>query len=276
MTESSTSEKPLQIDLDEILRNKSKKRKVPKFIVNIIKRIVHQDEINGFLRRHHGKEGVDWSKGFLEEFKIQIETHGEENIPASGRFVFAANHPMGGTESHAFIKVISDHFEHLKIPSNDILMALKPMHKIFIPINKFGNQEKNNVQILNDAFASENQILIFPAGLASRRIKGEIKDLEWKKTFVTKAIQHQRDIIPVYIHGRNSNFFYRLANLRKFLRISFNIEMLFLPGEVLKQKGAKICLYFGEPISWSSLDKSKSHLEWTQFVREQVYSMRPK
>jgi putative hemolysin len=268
-------DKPLQIDLDQIVRDKSGKRKVPKFVVSILKRIVHQDFINDFLRRHHGKEGLDWSHAFLDEFNIQTETRGEENIPDQGRFVFAANHPMGGTESHVFMTVVGRHFDEIKFPVNDLLMNLEPMHSIFIPLNKFGGLSKDSIRLLNDTFASDAQILIFPSGLASRRINGEIQDLEWKKMFVSKSIQHKRDIIPVFIEGRNSNFFYRLANLRKFLGIKFNVEMMFLPGEVLKQRGSKICLHFGKPIPYQMLDKSRSHKEWAEYVRNRVYAMKP-
>jgi len=263
----------LKIDLDQILRNKSGKRKVPKFVISLLKRIVHQDFINDFLRRHHGKEGIEWSKAFLNEFDIKIKTYGEENIPESGRFIFAANHPMGGTESHVFMKVVYDHFQNIKFPVNDILMELKPMRSLFVPINKFGAQQKQNIQLLNETFESDAQILIFPAGLASRKIKGKIQDLDWKKTFITKAIQTKRDVIPVYIEGKNSNFFYRLANLRKWLGIKFNVEMIFLPGEVLKQRGATICLHFGKPVSYKQFDRSKSHKEWADEIRNQIYSM---
>jgi len=273
--EKTKEDKPLQIDLDQIVRSKSGKRKVPKFVVNLLKRIVHQDFINDFLQRHHGKEGLDWSHAFLDEFNIQTETKGEENIPDSGRFVFAANHPMGGTESHVFMTVVGRHFDNIKFPVNDLLMNLEPMHSIFIPLNKFGGLSKDSIRLLNETFASDAQILIFPSGLASRRVNGEIQDLEWKKMFISKSIQHQRDIIPVFIEGRNSNFFYRLANLRKFLGIKFNVEMMFLPGEVLKQRGRKICLHFGKPIAHQMLDKSRSHKEWAQYVRNKVYAMKP-
>lgn len=275
ISEMENKDKPLQIDLDQITRKKSGKRSVPKFVVSILKRIVHQDFINGFLRRHHGKEGLDWSKAFLNEFNIQIDVHGEENIPSDGRFIFAANHPMGGTESHAFMKVVGDHFPNIKFPVNDLLMELTMMHDIFVPVNKFGSQSKDNIRKLNETFESDAQILIFPAGLASRKIKGKVQDLEWKKTFITKAIQSKRDIIPVYIKGQNSRFFYNLANLRKFLGIKFNVEMMFLPGEILKQRNATIGLYFGKPIPYQHFDRTKSHKGWAKDVREKLYNMMP-
>lgn len=269
-----SEEEILQIDLDNILRKKSGKRKVPKFIVSILKKIVHQKEDNKFLRKHHGKIGVDWSKAFLKDFNIKIETTGEENIPKDGRFIFAANHPLGGTESHAFIKVISDHFPDIKFPVNDILMEIKPLHSIFIPVNKFGAQKKESIQLFNDTFASRSQILFFPAGLCSRKVRGEIIDLEWKKTFISKAIQYKRDIIPVFIEGKNSNFFYNLANLRKFLGIKFNIEMLFLVNEVYKQKNRTISLHFGKPISYTKFDKSQSQNKWAKLVKDEVYKIK--
>jgi putative hemolysin len=274
MEKNSKQDDILQIDIDQIIRIKSGKRKVPKFVVNILKRIVHQDEINAFLRRHHDKKGLDWSQAFLDEFDIKIKTHGEENIPEKGRFIFAANHPLGGTESHVFMVVVGRHFRNIKVPVNDLLMYLKPMESIFIPLNKFGGQNRESIELLNDTFASDAQILMFPAGLASRKIKGEIKDLEWKKTFITKAIQYKRDVIPVYIEGRNYYFFYKLAKLRKLLHIKFNVEMMFLPNELFKQRGMTICLHFGKPISYKTFDSTKTHNEWATFVKNKVYRMR--
>jgi len=209
----------------------------------------------------------------LSYYNIGIDAEGVENIPDKGRFVFAANHPIGGIESIAFIKVVSEKYKELKFPVNDILMELKPMASIFIPINKHGGQSKFAIKELEDYFAGNGQILYFPAGMCSRRIKGRIQDPEWKKTFITKAIQHKIDIIPVYIAGRNSNFFYNLSNFRTFARIKTNLEMLYLVDETFRQFNSTIRLKFGKPISYTHFNDSQTHQQWAENLKEIVYQL---
>jgi len=101
-------------------------------------------------------------------------------------------------------------------------------------------------------------------------------DLEWKKSFIVKSKNHQRDVIPVFLDARNTKFFYGFAKFRTFIGIKANIEMFFLPREVFKQKGKTITITFGKPISYSTFDKTKSLPEWAQFVKEKVYSLKSK
>ena len=265
----------LKIDVEKVIDNKNPKlrKKLPKFLINYLKKIVHQEELNEFFKESHGKTGLDFVDIILSYYNIGIDAEGVENIPDKGRFVFAANHPIGGIESIAFIKVVSEKYKELKFPVNDILMELKPMASIFIPINKHGGQSKFAIKELEDYFAGNGQILYFPAGMCSRRIKGRIQDPEWKKTFITKAIQHKRDIIPVYIAGRNSNFFYNLSNFRTFARIKTNLEMLYLVDETLRQFNSTIRLKFGKPISYTHFNDSQTHQQWAENLKEIVYQL---
>jgi putative hemolysin len=114
---------------------------------------------------------------------------------------------------------------------------------------------------------------MFPAGICSRRIKGVIRDLEWKKTFITKSIQTQRDIVPIHFEGRNSDFFYNLANVNKMLGIKFNIAMLYLSDEMFRNRNKKFKVTIGKPIPWQTFDKSKTPTEWAQYVKEIVYTL---
>ncbi len=161
----------------------------------------------------------------------------------------------------------------IKFLSNDILQGIPSLSPMFIPINKHGSNSRESVEMLNTIYNSDEQILIFPSGLASRKIKGKIVDLEWKKHFIAKALQHQRDIIPVFIGWRNTNRFYRLANLRKFLHIKWNIEMFFLPDELMKHRNSEVPVYFGKPIPYKTFDKSKTQQEWAEWVKSRVYEI---
>jgi putative hemolysin len=152
-------------------------------------------------------------------------------------------------------------------------MNIDNLSGIFLPVNKHGAQAKDAARLLEETYASENQILYFPAGLCSRKKQGVIKDLKWHKSFITKSVQHKRDIIPAFFSGRNSEFFYNLANLRKFLGIKANIEMLYLPDEMFRQKEKDISLVFGEKIPWQTFNHSKSATDWAEWVKSRTYEL---
>jgi putative hemolysin len=152
-------------------------------------------------------------------------------------------------------------------------MNLEPMREMFIPVNKLGSQSKGHASMMQELYESDNNLLTYPAGMCSRKVKGVITDLEWKKNFISKAIEYQRDVVPIYFEGRNSNFFYNLANLRKFFRIKVNIEMMYLVDELYKQQNKSFTIKIGKPIPWQNFDKSKSHAKWATWVKEIVYSM---
>lgn len=265
------------IDIDNILKTKAPalSKKIPGFLVNYLKRIVHQDELNHILNRYHDKDGVEFMKELLDYFDLHLEFHGEENIPTDGRFIFASNHPLGGMDGIVLSAVLGDRFNgHIRYLVNDLLLFIPNLRSIFIPVNKHGKQAKETAILTDDAYASDNQIITFPAGLCSRKIKGKIVDLEWKKSFIQKAIQYQRDIVPIYYEGRNSNFFYNLANLRVGLGIKMNYEMLYLSDEVFKSKHSTYTIYFGKPIPWQTFDNSRKPVEWAQWVREIAYGLK--
>ncbi len=263
------------INIEEVIKDKNPRllKILPKFIINFLKKIIHQDEINFSLKKNAHLKGLDFVNNALKDFGVKYKIIGEENIPKSGKFIFVSNHPLGGLDGLIFISAISKKFKNIKFPVNDILLNIDKFENLFLPINKHGKQSRQAVNNLNEAYESDAQILYFPAGLCSRKIKGKITDLKWQKNFIRQAIKNERDIIPVHIDGKNSNFFYRLANIRKFFRIKSNIEMFFLPNEMFKQKSKRNILHIGKPISYKIFDKSKSIDEWAKYVRNKTYSL---
>ena len=164
---------------------------------------------------------------------------------------------------------------------NDFLMHLGGLAPLCIPVNakirkrgqEIGTQNRDLPRLTNEIFGSDNQVLMFPAGLCSRKIEGRIQDLVWSKVFVAKSVEHHRDIVPVHFIGENSGRFYRVANLSSILRLKFNIAMAFLPDELYRAQGKTFRIVFGKPIPWQSFDKSRSPKEWAQEVRSAVYSL---
>ena len=266
-----------QIDIKQVLRQKapSVARKIPGFMVDYLIRTVHQDELNEILRRYHDKDGVAFMQELIGYFDLNLELVNEENIPAEGRYIFASNHPLGGLDGICLSAIIGGRFDgKIRYLVNDLLLYLSNLRSIFVPINKHGAQGKKNAELIEKAYASDNQIITFPAGLCSRKQNGKIQDTEWKKSFIQKAVEYRRDIVPVFFEGRNSNFFYRLANMRKALGIKMKYEMIYLPDEMFKSKHKTYSIHFGKPIPWQTFDSSRKPAEWAEWVKEIVYNLK--
>lgn len=265
------------IDVEDVIASKSPRllKALPRFVVRYLKRIIHQDEINNFLDKHGDKQGVDFITEILKMMNVTYTVEGLEKIDPNGRYLFASNHPLGGLDGIILIHSLGQKFPEVKFPVNDLLMHITQLHTVFIPVNKHGAQSSQNARMLEDAYASSTQILYFPAGLCSRKQNGKIEDLEWKKSFITKAIKHERNIVPVFFSGKNSRFFYNLAKFRKLLGIKANIEMLYLVDEMFKQKGKSITVRIGKPIPYNTFDNSKNSKEWAKWVKNIVYNMQP-
>ena len=263
------------IDVEKVLysKNPALRKAVPEFVVNYLKKIVHQDQLNEFLEKWGHLKDAELIEAGLRHFKIKFKVYGSENIPKTGRYIFVSNHPLGGLDGLVFIYELSKYFPDIKFPVNDILTSIENLSGIFLPINKHGAQGKDAARRIEEAYSSGSQILYFPAGLCSRKKRGIIKDLLWHKSFIAKAIQHKRGIVPAYFSGRNSNFFYNLSNIRKFLGLKANIEMLYLADEMFKQKDKEILLVFGKTIPWETFDKSRSALEWADWVKSKSYEL---
>jgi len=264
------------IDIEKVFASKDADllKRIPKFLIRYLKRIIHQDEINGFLMKNDGIVGIDFVSRCIEFIDVKVKVRGSENLPENPRLIFVSNHPLGGVDGLCLLKAVHDQFQvSPKSVSNDLLMNLKPLRSFMIGVNKHGGNSRDNVAEMRRVFESDDPVIFFAAGLVSRRKWFKIEDVDWKSTFVKKSFLHERDVIPVFISGRVSGFFYRLANIRKFLGIRYNIEMLYLPNEMFRQKGMHLTIKFGKPIPWRSFNSSKSSEEWASEVKKLVYIM---
>lgn len=271
------SSEPLKIDIEKVVREKTPKyaKRIPGFLFRYLKRTIHQDEINYVLSTYKDSTGVQFADDLLDYMNVHANVIGIENIPAEGRFIFASNHPLGGLDGVALIAVLGRKYNRdIKFVVNDLLMAIEPLTDNFLPINKYGKQDKDKADALGKAYEGNGQMAVFPAGLVSRRQGNEIKDLTWNKAFIAKSVQYQRDIIPIWFEGYNSSFFYRFARWRKRLGLKFNIELIYLPDEMFRSEKKTFTIHFGKPIPWQTFDNSKTRMEWAQYVKEQVYSIR--
>jgi len=262
------------INLRKVIADKNPRllKALPGFVISYLRRVIHEEGLNKILWQNRDYFGVEFAGKILESFGAITRVNGIENLPKSGRQLIASNHPLGGLDGIALMSEVGKIRSDFLFPVNDLLMNLPNLKPLFIPVNKHGSNA-DNIRIFNETFASEVLLLYFPAGLVSRKTNKQIIDLEWKKTFLAKSIKYKRDIVPVHITGRNTNFFYNLANWRKHLGIKSNIEMLYLVDEMFRQKDKIINITFGKLIPVETFDKRHTSAQWAQILKEHVYAL---
>ena len=267
----------MRINLDSIIKNKSPKlhKRMPGFVINIIKKIIKVDKFNHILQSCDGLKNIEFLRGALDIMKIERNAIGTHNIDPTKSYVFASNHPLGGLDGLVLLEIINK-YNGAVIVVNDLLMNVEPLKDMFIPINKHGGQNSDTSRSMKKAFDSNMQVVFFPAGLCSRRIKGKITDLKWKKTFLAKAIEHKRDIIPVYVNNVNSRLFYTVSSIRKWLGLKMNLEMILLPSEMFRDKPTRINVTFGEPISYKTFQRDCNYNQELKIIRKKCYELENK
>lgn len=264
-----------RIDIRELIRSKNPVllKWLPGFVISYLERVLHQEEINQFLEDHKDLYNEDFCDAIMNYLNIEVTLEGIEHIEGKENLVFASNHPLGGMDAIALVSGMRKYRTGLKFIVNDLLLHLNHLNGLFLGVNKHGKNSLSTREQIDQLFASEHIVTIFPAGLVSRKNKKQIRDLVWKKTFVTLSKRNNRWIVPVFVDGRLSPFFYNLANLRKKMGIKANIEMLYLSDELFKLRGSKIKITLGQPIAAQDLDESKTDLELAQYVKEKVYDL---
>ena len=267
------------IDIDKILASKMGKKVkfVPKFLVRWLKHIIHEDEVNRFLWESRDKSGTEWLTECVRYLDMDLRIEGLENLPDKNDgklYTFVSNHPLGGQDGVALGSIIGKHYDgNFRYLVNDLLLNLPGLAPVSIGINKTGKQSRDFPRMVEAGFQSNNHMLMFPAGLNSRKINGIIHDLPWKKTFISKSVEYKRDVVPIYFSGRNSERFYRIANWQKKLGLKINIAMLFLVDEMYRNVHKSFTVKIGKPIPWQTFDKSKTPVEWAKFVEDKVYEL---
>jgi 1-acyl-sn-glycerol-3-phosphate acyltransferase len=267
---------PKFIDVEAVLKEKNPRlyKVLPRFIIRWIKKKLHEDFINEGIEVHKNAFHLDFNDAAMSWLKLQVDWKNGQHIPATGGVIFASNHPLGGLDGMALIKAIASKRSDIRFLVNDILTKLSNFQSLFVAVNKVGTNSKEAIKIIDGVYGSDNAVLVFPAGLVSRKQKGKIEDLEWKKSFIANAVKYKKPVVPVFIDGKNSSFFYNFALWRKRLGIKANIEMFFLADEMVKLMNKKITVIFSQPVPPEVFDKSRTHLEWAQLMKKFVYNIK--
>jgi putative hemolysin len=263
------------IDIRKVFKEKNPGayKWTPSFLIDYVRRIVHEDDLNRFQNINNDVLGFDYCHQAIKEFGLQIITTGIENIPTQNGFILASNHPLGGIDGISLLHEVGKVRTDVRFLVNDILKTLKNFGDLFVPVNKLGSNASDNLRRIEEYYASTDGVLLFPAGLVSRRNNNKIKDLEWHKSFVTKCIKYNQPIIPTHLDGQLSNWFYNLSAFRKTIGIKANLEMLYLADEMYKQNGNTLHITIGKPIPANALDKRHKPAVWAQIIRDFVYTL---
>ena len=262
-----------KIDVDAVLAAKAPRiaRWVPGFVIRWLKRTIHQDEINYILDEYSALPPQQFIQACFKFWGVTYSVEGLEKLDPKGRYLFASNHPFGGMDGMMLADKLIDRFGDARVVVNDLLMYLEPLRPLWIPVNKHGAQSASYARKFDEEFFGDLPVLTFPAGLCSRPNGGEVTDPEWKISFLKKAYASQRQIVPVFVEGRLSKFFYRVYRIRKALGVKFNIEMLWLPDEMFSQKGRHFRIVIGDPIPVAELQRFGSLHEQALEVRKKAY-----
>ena len=265
-----------EIDIGAVLQTKAPRlsQRIPAFAVQWLRRTIHEAEINHILRTYWDLPPQEFIRACFREWEVTYSAEGLERLDPKGRYLFVANHPFGGMDGMMLADKLIERFGDARVVVNDLLMHLEPLRQLWILVNKYGAQNAAYARKFDEEMFGERQILTFPAGLCSRRIRGEVTDLPWKSSFLKKAYASQRQIVPLFVEGRLSNFFYRMTALRKMLGVKFNIELLWLPDEMFSQKGRHFRIVAGEPIPMAELQEQGSLHEQTEYIRKKTYFLK--
>ncbi len=263
------------IDIFKIIKEGDSKvlKKLPRLVVKLVEKIIKQDEMNYILAKYSDYAGVDFLPKMIEEFNLTLEIEGKENLPENGKCFFASNHPFGVIDGLILTRIVSEKYGTLKAIGNDAFMFLPQLRPLIATVNVFGHSSREYIKALENTFLSDVPITHFPAGEVSRKYKRKVQDSAWQKSFISKSIKSERDIVPFYFYGRNSRLFYFINSMRKIFGINLNIELLLLPREMFRKRNKTIKIKIGKPISYKIFNESNSHWEWAQKIRSQVYEL---
>jgi len=266
------------INIQKLIKESDSKllKRLPNIAIYLIKLIIRQNEINRILNKYAGYEGVDFLPKIIDELNIKVEIEGKENLPKNSRCFFVANHPFGFVDGLILTNIVARKYGRFKAIGNEVFALVPHVKPIVTAVNVFGANSREYLLELEKVFASDLPITHFPAGLVSRIKHRKVEDREWQKSFITKAIEHQRNVVPLYFYGRNSRLFHIIYVGRKAMGIKTNLELVLLPREIFNKKNKTIKVRIGSPIAYQTFKSTKTHYEWAQFVKEQVYTLKSK
>ena len=246
-------------------------KKLPNFIQNFIKSLLYEKEVNELLFLYKDEPPKQFFTKIIDHLQISINLDYKYKLDQNKRYIFVCNHPTGILDGIVILKTLSENFD-CRIIANDIISNLHNLDKILLPIDWIGSMSKKQALKIIETLESNKQLILFPAGEVSKITSFKIQDNKWNNFFIKKAKQYNRDIVPIYISGHNSIWFYLIYIIRYSFRIKFNLEMFLLIHELFNKQKHTINLKFGNPISFQSLKNKNINKECNR-IQKAIYCL---
>lgn len=269
-----------QINIYEIFDQKfkdyfaSKPEPIRKILVYILKKILYIVKINHIIEKYEHLDTKHFIIQLFDElnFSFLISDKDLQKIPAEGRVICVANHPIGSLDSLVLLKAFLDVRSDVKIVANDIITNLDFMKNYILPINLYKNSfQRNNILSIEKALEEEKAIIIFPAAEVSRLKWYKVKDSKWRNGAVYYAQKYNSPILPVFIDAKNSPLFYFISLFSK------RLSMLLLVHELFNKKNKTIRIIIGDVISAKTFSSQNLNINYkTKLLRKHVYQLKKK
>lgn len=264
------------LDVDALLKDyfqntdENSGKPLMKTASSLLKKLLHQEEINSFIETHRHLEGLEFNDAVLEHFNFsfQVSSKDRARIPDQRRVLIVANHPLGSLDGLALLKLVSEIRSDVKIVATALLNCINPLQSLFLSVDNLSQSasHRDSMNQIIEALEAEQAVILFPTGEVSRISPMGVRDGKWKTGFLSLAKKTKAPIVPVYIGGKNSTLFYGLSSIYK------PLGTIMLVNEMFNQQGSEILFRIGKPIPWESIaavDLSKKAV--AKLMRKQVY-----
>ena len=233
--------------------------------------LFYESRFQRFAEDYPHLRGFDFIDQVLRyfDFDLRLTESERARIPSTGRVVIAANHPIGSLDGLALLHLVRSVRPDVKVVANDLLTAIEPLHPVLLPVvNMGGGTARTALLAIKEHLKQEGALIIFPAGEVSRLGAKGVRDCEWQSGFIKLATSTRAPILPVFVAGRNSLFFYSLSMLAR------PLSTIWLVREMFKQSHNTVDARIGRPVThdvYSSTGFSAQKL--ARLFRKQVYRL---
>ena len=226
-----------------------------KWVINGLKKLIHEDDLNEFLFKNQHLRGFAFLDKLLTYFKFtyQVDNDSYLNIPAQGRLLIVANHPIGTLDGLALVKLIRSVRPDVRVVVNRVLINMKPLESLFFPVNILSSDKKelkDTYKTMIDSLEKEEAIIIFPAGEVSRITPKGVRDGEWQSGFIKLAKKTKSPILPIHIKAKNSAFFYGISTIYK------PLATMLLVNEMFNKRNQTIKFQVGSVVPYSEISET--------------------
>lgn len=244
-------------------------------LASLLMELMKLNEINDVFSKNEHFKGLEFVDKILETIGVSVDFDPDDlkNLPKTGGFIAIANHPYGGVEGLALVKLLCSVRPESKVMVNFILKKIPNLSEFFVAVNPFEKVQHSSsisgIKSTMDLLRSGTPIGIFPAGEVSTfNIESqEITDRIWHPVVGKLIAKAKLPVVPIYFHGNNGVLFNILSFIHPTLRTAK------LPSEFLNKHGLKIKVRIGKPINIEEISYRNNTNKLLDFLRARTYAL---